>query len=633
MRFRVRSGVRSRAHPAGVLLLLILLPLVSGCARFRLGPDPMSPEGRERWVETTLDGMSLRQQAASLVVAAVTAGYSHADSPQRLRVESLVRDLGIGGIAMWGGDPWDEALVIDGLQRLAPLPLLVAADNEWGLAMRVGGSSRFPRAMALGAAADTLLAYEAGLVTGTETRALGIHLGYGPVADVNNNPDNPIISIRSFGEDPGLVARLALAWAQGARRAGMLTTAKHFPGHGDVSVDSHIDLPVVAVSRERLDAIELYPFRELVAWGIDAIMVAHLWLPAFDPDERIPASLSRNVLQRFLREELGYQGLVVTDALRMGALVRNFDPEEVAVRAIEAGVDLLLLPVDPERTVDALVAAVASGRLEAGRIREAAGRSLRAKARLGLHVRRTVPLAEVERIVGDPRVDLLAATIARRAVTVVKNDHDLLPLGIGTGPAVPDTGPYGRLAPPMAEGPFTPRRPAAPELRAAGDGGVLFLGLSTDPGSGPVGSAFFAPLRELYPNARHFSLYPDTGRREAAEVMRAVEQSSLVVAAVFSRVRDRKGHAAVLEAHAALLRYIASRGTPTAVAAFGPPYFLRQFPNVAAYVAAYDYSEQAQRAAGEVFLGSVGARGRLPVSLPGLYPVGWGLNVGPAAGR
>ncbi len=621
------------------LLFVLLGGLVlasSGCAHFHLGPDPLSPEGQARWVNRTLESMSLREQAASLVVAAVTARFSHVDSPERLRTESMVRDLGIGGIAMWGGDPYDEALVIARLQELAPVPLLVATDNEWGLGQRIGGSSLFPKAMALGATRDTALARRIGYITGLESRAIGIHMGYSPVADVNNNPLNPIISVRSFGEDPDLVIRMAGAWARGAREAGMLVTAKHFPGHGDVSVDSHIELPIVDVDMQRLNRVELAPFRTLVSQGIDAIMVAHLWVPAFDPDEMVPASLSVNVVRGYLRDQLGFEGLVVTDALRMGAIVKHFGVEEAAVRTVEAGVDLIVLPADAGRSVDGLMAAVESERLEADLITTAARRLLKAKARLGLHVRRQVPLEEIDRVVGDPRIQVLARAITERSITVVKNEGEILPLGIGSAPAPPSLEPYAASAPPRAEGPFRPRRPSMtgagqPALTAAGP--VLFLGLSSDPGEGAVGRSFFAPLEELYPEAIHLDLYPEFSARQADEVLAAAESAPLVVAAVFSRVRDQKGHAAVVEPHAVLLRYIAARGIPTVVAAFGPPYFLSQFPDVTAYVAAYDYTSMAQRAAGEVVLGAVGARGRLPVSLPGLYPVGCGLSVGPAADR
>jgi beta-N-acetylhexosaminidase len=219
---------RFRTRPLAAVSTLLLL---AGCTALGLG-NPLDPAAQERWIDRTLARMSLREQAASLVTVQVTAGFRHVDSPERLRTEALVRDLGVGGIAMWGGDPWDQAIIIDELQQLARLPLLVGTDNEWGLAQRVGGSSLFPRAMALGAAGEPELARAAGLITGRETRALGIHMGYAPVADVNNNPDNPIINIRSFGEDPEQVAILAGAWADGAHQAGLLTTAKHFPGHG-----------------------------------------------------------------------------------------------------------------------------------------------------------------------------------------------------------------------------------------------------------------------------------------------------------------------------------------------------------------------------------------------------------------
>lgn len=608
----------------------------AGCSQFHLGPDPMSPKGQNRWVEKSIESMSLRNQAASLIVVAVTAGYSHVDSPDRLRTESLVRDLCVGGIAMWGGDPYDEALVIARLQEIAHLPLLVATDNEWGLGMRIGGSSIFPKAMALGATRDTALARQTGYITGMETRAVGIHMGYSPVADVNINPLNPIISVRSFGEDPDLVAAMAGAWARGAQDAGMLATAKHYPGHGDVSVDSHMELPVVDVGMERLEQVELAPFRALVKQGIDAIMVAHLWIPAFDPDEVVPSSLSANVVQGYLRDQLGFEGLIVTDALRMGAIVRNFGVEEAAVRAVEAGVDLIVLPGDARRSIDGLMEAVESGRLDAGKITTAARRLLRFKARLGLHVRRQVPLRGVEETVGDPRIKILARTITERSITVVKNENGILPLGTGSETAPPPEDEYAAAAPPKVSGPFKSRFTVSEEKWTDSPEDsvrVVFLGLSSDPGNGPVGSSFFSPLRQLFPDAARFDLYPEYSPQQAEEVLSAVESAHLVVTAVISRVRDQKGHAAVVEPHATLLNYITARGIPVVVAAFGPPYFLSQFPDVDAYLAAYDYSAMAQRVAGEVVLGATGARGRLPVSLPDLYPIGWGINVGPSVER
>lgn len=603
----------------------------TGCTFFHRGPDPMSPEGQALWVEEMLAGMNARERAASLIGIAVTAGFAHVDDPGRTDIETLVGDLGVGCIAMWGGNPYDEAITIARLQEIAEVPLLVAADNEWGLAQRIEGSTLFPKAMALGATGDTALARAMGYVTGVETRAIGIHMGYAPVADVNNNPLNPIISVRSFGEDPDLVYRMAHAWSHGARRAGMLTTAKHFPGHGDTSVDSHIDLPVVGVSMERLERMELAPFRALVeSGGIDAIMTAHLWVSAFDPDETVPASLSVNITRQYLREELGFEGLIVTDALRMGAVVQHYGVEEAAVMAVRAGADLLLLPADATRSVDGILRAIREGRLDQELVNTAARRILRAKARLGLHLRRFVPLGEVDRVVGDPEVKELARIIASRSVTVVKNEGEILPLGQGSGAARAGTGRYASLAPPAASGPFTPRH----DFSSGGaEERVVFLALSSDPGSGAVDRAFFLPLRELYPDARHLTLFPDPGREEAEEVVGVVEDASLVIVAVVSRVRDQKGHAAVVEEHASLLRYIAGNGIPTVVAAFGPPYFLSQFPGVDAYVATYDYGEDAQRAAGEMILGRTGARGRLPVSIPGLYEIGWGINVGPASGR
>ncbi len=546
-----------------ILFPIVTIALLSstGCTFFHRGPDPMSPEGQALWVEETLAGMSGREKVASLIGIAVTAGFAHVDDPGRISIEALVGDLGVGCIAMWGGNPYDEAITIARLQEIARVPLLVAADNEWGLAQRIDGTTLFPKAMALGAAGDTALARAMGYVTGAETRAIGIHMGYAPVADVNNNPLNPIISVRSFGEDPDLVYRMAYAWSYGARQAGMLTTAKHFPGHGDTSVDSHIDLPIVGVSMERLEQMELAPFRALVeSGGIDAIMTAHLWVSAFDPDETIPASLSVNITRRYLREDLGFEGLIVTDALRMGAVVQNYGVEEAAVMAVRAGADLLLLPADATRSVDGILRAVREGRLDQEFVNTAARRILAVKARLGLHLRRSVPVNDIDRIVGDPAVRELAGIIASRSITVVKNEGEILPLGQGKGVSATGTGRYASLAPPTVEGPFTPRH----DISSGGAAGrVVFLALSSDPGSGAVGGAFFSPLRELYPDARHLTLYPEPGREEAEEVLSIVEDAALVVVAVVSRVRDQKGHAAVVDEHASLLRYIAGSGIRT----------------------------------------------------------------------
>jgi beta-N-acetylhexosaminidase len=306
------------------------------------------------------------------------------------------------------------------------------------------------------------------------------------------------------------------------------------------------------------------------------------------------------------------------------------------VRTVEAGVDLIVLPGDARRSVDGLIEAVESGRLDAGKITAAARRLLEFKARLGLHVRRQVPFSAVEETVGDPAIELLADTITERSITVVKNEGDILPLGSGSEAAPLDEREYAAAAPPKALGPFIPRFSAPTEAGATATEDslrVVFLGLSSDPGSGPVTRSFFTPLRQLYPYAEKFDLYPEYSPQQAEKVLSAIESADLVVAAVLSRVRDQKGHAAVVEPHAVLLNYITSLKTPVVVAAFGPPYFLTQFPDVDAYLAAYDYSAMAQKAAGEVVLGAAGARGRLPVSLPEFYPVGWGLNVGPSVER
>jgi beta-N-acetylhexosaminidase len=364
-----------------------------------------------RWVDSVLASMTLREKAAQLVWPQIFGEYTAENAPNWLRIQRLVTEQKVGGFIMSVGSPLDIATRINALQRASKLPLLFGADFETGAGFRVragyfvpnaidlGGATVLPLQMALGAADDTALAYEAGRVTAREGRALGLHLSFGPVLDVNNNPANPVIGARSFGEDPKLAARLGAAFVRGVQDNGMLATGKHFPGHGDTETNSHLALSEVRASRARLDTVELVPFRAAIDAGVGAIMTYHGILPALD-SSGVPATLSPLVLTGLLRQSMHYTGLLITDAMDMAGVVAQFGAQESAKRAIAAGADVLLMPADVAGTIDAVVAGVREGRYDAARLDASVRHVLRLKRMFSLDRNRFVSLDSVRIIVG-----------------------------------------------------------------------------------------------------------------------------------------------------------------------------------------------------------------------------------------
>jgi beta-glucosidase-like glycosyl hydrolase len=410
-------------------------------------PAPLDREAR-RWVDQTLAKLTLDQRIGQLIAPAFDSTYLPTDSDAFDRLVKVMQDSHAGGVIAFGGSepapqvmlnpaygsvilghPLSLAATLNRLQAIAPVPLLASADFEYGAGMRIGGATRIPRAMALGAAGDDQLAFEAGRITAIEGRAMGVHLNFAPVADVNNNPRNPVINTRSFGEDPTRVGALVAAYVRGLQQGGMLATLKHFPGHGDTDVDSHLGLPIISHPRERLNTTELPPFSRGIDAGAAAAMVAHIELPALD-ETKGPATFSRPVVRGLLRRDLAFGGLVVTDSMKMDAITRLVSPGEAAVRAVQAGADLVLDSPDPVAAFTALKAAVNAGQVERAAVEASVRRLLEAKARLGLHRARAVALDSVSLIVGGRQHQEVARTIAERAVTLIKDDARRVPLGL-----------------------------------------------------------------------------------------------------------------------------------------------------------------------------------------------------------
>ncbi len=578
---------------ASLLFLSLVLLFSLSCAPAILKPG-LSPSGPDemKWARKTLDKMTLEEKIGQMIACRYMGRFVSLDSDYLRNLVALIRQKKIGGLIIFGGDVYETAHLTNFLQEKVRVPLLIAADFEWGAAMRINATTLFPPFMALGATGSEDLAYQMARVTAVEGRAMGIHMTYAPVVDVNINPDNPIISVRSLGESAEAVSRLAAAFIKGCQENGLIATAKHFPGHGDTDLDSHTLLPMIAADRERLEKVELYPFVGAIKAGAEAIMTAHLSVPALDPTPNLPATLSHLILTELLRKQMGFKGLIVTDALDMGGITRSFSTREAAVRAVKAGVDILLLPPEPAEAIDALVKAVSSGEISESRINASVAKILELKARLGLHRNKLVDIGQLPLKVATKEHIETAALAFEKSVTLVKNEGDILPLG-----------------------------PESLQKK------IAVFSLSSDAGDYYAGSVFVREMEKRRPGV--LTAYADafTGQEYINRAKEEAKSAETVVFALFSSLRTAKGSVDLVPQHIELVKEFAACPARIIVISFGSPYFLRHFPDVDAYVCLYRNTAQAQETAARALFGEIEVQGRLPVSIPGLYPASHGIKM------
>jgi beta-N-acetylhexosaminidase len=596
------------------MLSLVWLPAVAG--RGAASASVALDREAERWITRTLDRMSLEEKIGQMLVPSFESTYLANDTDAFDTLAGYVRDLHVGGFIAFGGSqpvpgvllnpaygnvtlgqPLAAASTFNRLQALSPVPLLNSSDFEWGVGMRIAGATSFPRAMAFGAAGDERLAAEAARITALEARAIGVQVNFAPVSDVNNNPRNPVINTRSFGETPAAVSAMVTSYVRSLQEHGVLATLKHFPGHGDTDVDSHIGLPLIPHSRERLFAMELPPFRAGIEAGAGAVMTSHIVLPALDPRPDTPATWSEAVATTLLRDELKFDGLVFTDSMKMAAVARLAAAGEAAVRAVTAGHDMLLDLPDPRAAFEAVKAAVASGSLSEPRITASARRILRAKARLGLHAQKLVALDEVTLRVGGRANRAMAQTISERAITLVKDERGAVPLRI----------------------------PAAAT--------VLYLSVLDYPGGWAIAapSRVMAPeLRKRWPKLTAIEISDETTSAELDLIAATVDRYDAVIASVFVRANSGSGRMDLAPSVADLLKQIARRtagsNRPFVTVFFGNPYVATFLPELPAMVLTYDFYDVAEQSAVRAIVGEAAISGHLPVALPGLFPVGHGLT-------
>lgn len=584
--------------------------------------DPFTLDrAAERWVEQTMKKLTVDEKIGQLVVPTFESNFLSTDSDTYDALSRLVRDYHVGGFHVFGatvpapsvllnpgygtvilGQPFSAAFLLNRLQALSAVPLLNTADFETGVGFRIFGATQFPRQMAMGAIAaadghDLRLVREEARITAIESRALGVHVNFAPVADVNNNPRNPVINTRAYGEDPARVASLVGAYVAGARDGGMIATVKHFPGHGDTDVDSHLGLPRITFDRARLQTIELVPFKKGIEQGVEAVMAAHIELPAFDPSPSTPATFSRPVLHDLLRQEMGFNGLVYTDSMSMDAVARMLPPGEAAVRAFAAGADQILHSPNPIAAFDALKAAVAAGRISAAQVDGAVERVLRAKASAGLHLRRAIDLDAVPEKIGGRAHQAVAEEAFARSLTLVKDDRGQVPLAV-------------------------PR-----------DTPLLYLSILDYPAGWEIAApsrTFIPELKKRWPQVTSIEVSDQTPKAELDLVRAVASRYGAVIASVFVRASSGSGRLDLAPELVRLLKDLARAtertSTPFVAVFFGNPYTASFVPELPAMLLTYDFYDQPERAAVRAIAGEAAIGGRLPITLSPQLRAGHGLD-------
>jgi beta-N-acetylhexosaminidase len=550
---------------------------------------------QQAWVKQTMTQLTEDEKVGQLICPVATAIFTNVESDEFRAMQDNIQKYHVGCYHLegfMGGDPLTGAMMVAHMQQMAKIPLFITADFEGGVGIQFQGGTRFARGMALGATGNPQFAYDAAHWTALEAKAMGVNVNFYPVVDVNNNPQNPVINIRSFGEDPERVSQFAEAYVKGTQKSGIIATAKHFPGHGDTSVDSHLELPVLNFDRARLNLIELPPFEAAINAGVGAIMTAHIDLPQLEKTPGLPASLSHSITTGLLRQDLGFNGLVFTDALRMKAVSDRFGPEQAVVMAIEAGADVALEPTDIPKSFVALKAAVDQGAISPARLDESVQRILEAKAWAGLNQNAIPDVSQVDRLVGSQAAAEKSQEIMEHAVTLVKDDHSALPL---------------KLPP---------------------DEDVLLLNFVDAPDiefTGQPGRIFRQQFVKRHAKILFATVGPDISPAESDLIEQLARRYHTVVISCTLRFASARGYIGLAERQQSLLRALAGHSGPLVFALFGSPYLLDSIPELSSYALAYEYFPGAEAAMVRAIFGEIPFQGKLPVTV-GNFPVGFSLK-------
>ncbi len=545
------------------------------------------------WVGDTLRRMTIEEKAGQVLFPRVYGWFLGAEDETFLEYVRWVEQFHVGGLEMFFGDVYGAAILLNRLQARAGVPLLVSCDAETGMAHRIAGATHLTHNMGLGASRNPRIAYDQGRITAEEGTALGIHLLEAPTLDVNTDPRNPIIAVRSFGDDPALVSRLGRAFIDGVQDHGMIACAKHFPGHGGTDVDSHMDMPVVTSSREELELTDLFPFRQAVEGGVGAVMTAHIRTPALDPGSEYPATLSHAVTTGLLREDMGFDGLIMTDCMQMDGITKYFPPGEAELQSLLAGSDIILGPFLKE-SYTRILGAARTGELPVERLDASVRRILRAKAWCGLDENRFADIGELPYRIASPRTREDARRIAESSVTLLKNEGDFLPIDMSKHPRVLGVLYYDH---------------------PLGDIGDTFLNALRSRAAGLTAQYYQEGLANESGNIRTVVLPVDCDPRFEEDVIRDASSYDAIILAFVYRIIMRRNTPNLRPRAASFANRLAETGVPVAAVSFGSPYVLGQIPGVRAFAAAYMYSPAVQEAVVRAIFGEIPFAGKLPVKM------------------
>lgn len=565
-----------------------------------------------KWADKRLKKMSLDERIGQLVHVGINARYQNQDSPEFKELRRQVVENKVGGIIVFVGGVYETVHLMNRMQQFADVPLLISSDFETGVAMRFEDTTNFPWNMAVAATGNPDFARRMGAIAARESRALGVQWAFAPTVDVNNNAENPVINVRSYGENPADVSRFSLAFSQGLQSGNVIATAKHFPGHGDTAVDSHRGLPVIDLSRTRLNQIEFVPFRAAIDGGIGSIMISHISMPQIDPvkveplkkpiknlyaeaeivteNTTMPATLSQNIVTNILKKEMNFDGLIVTDAMDMSGLTLYFNQDEAAVRAVLAGADVLLKPASADQTIKGLKEAVASGRITEQRINESARKILAWKYHLGLIENKITSLDQIDQTVSSEETRKLSSEIAENAITLVKNESNVLPLDKNKK--------------------------------------VFLFGVTNGEDRNFISNTFQRSLRASGVNFEAVILDERATTEEINAARQKASEADVILAGLFGRVRTgAKNSVGIPESGAKILRELLQSDKKIINISFGNPYLLNNFPEMKTYIVAYGDMQSLQRAAARAVVGEIDFKGKLPISLGEKYPRGTGMQI------
>jgi beta-N-acetylhexosaminidase len=623
-----------------VFLLVVCFPFLAFAAPKdkdkinEAGPVQLTKDG-DKWAQKTLKKLSLEEKVGQLIMVRALAEFQNDQSPAYTSLRDDIRKYHLGSVILtvrvdYAGfvmrnQPYEAAMVVNRLQRDSDLPLLVAADFERGLSMRLLATPAFPHAMAFGAAGDPALEERFARIVAQDSRAIGVHWNFYPVADVNSNPANPIINTRSYGEDPQLVGEMAAAYIKGSREGGMLSTAKHFPGHGDTDTDSHLELARVGGSLERLHSVELPPFQKAIDAGVDSIMVAHVTVPALDPDPNHVATISHNVISDLLIRDMHFGGIVVTDAMDMKALTGVFKGPEsqaagrAAVEAFKAGNDMILLPSDLDGAYNGLVAATKSGEITQAELDARVLKVLRAKASVGLNKGRMADLDRIAETLSKPDDVAFAQQVADSAITLARDDGQALQLLHAER--------QRRKGTSAVRGPYD-----IPEEA----GQSVFALVVTDDMRGDSGRVFERELKQRMPDANIMFVDSRVAAQMTESAAAAAAKARAVIIAAYAipsagkmvKVQGTMKNSVSLAGDTSTLvdRVLQSAGKKAVIVAMGNPYLADDFPAVPTYMCTFSNAPTSEAAAVKALFGEIPIRGKMPVTLPNIAQRGTGLE-------